>query len=241
MKAKSTQIQNAIGAFQKGEPVMIFDFEDRERETDIIHPVESMNVKSIKRISRISNNSLNAIITFEFAQRLGLFPLAQLLPNIYPEAGQYLKNRNNGTGPNFTFPIDHISCKSGCSYPDIHLTLSALVELYKNSEKHPSSKNEVETFHENFRIPGHLPLLISAEGLLEKRRGHTELGVALALSSSITPILVTSELLDPKTGETLNGEKSLILAERMDIPFLSGEDFISIWKNKNEEKSSNTR
>ena len=34
-------------------------------------------------------------------------------------------------------------------------------------------------FVSSFKTPGHVPLLITAEGLLEKRQGHTEMSVYL--------------------------------------------------------------
>src|SRR4030065_182489 len=61
-------------------------------------------------------------------------------------------------------------------------------------------------FGREFRSPGHVALLRAASGLLDERRGQTELSIQLALMSGITPSMVVCEMLDGCTGKALSKE-----------------------------------
>lgn len=231
MQQKLNDIQSALNSLKAGSSVLIFDSEDREGETDIIYPASGIEAASIKYIKDVSNNSLNAVITHEFAQKLGLLGLEQALQKIYPDL-ECCVRINVDKRPNFTFPVDYFSVKSGSTYTDLSLTLNSLVELFAKAEKISEPESLRSTFFHNFVIPGHLPLLIASESLLDVRKGHTELGIALAMSASIIPILVISELIDLETGETIDQEKSLKIAYERSIPYLYGEDILLMWRNE---------
>ena len=81
-------------------------------------------------------------------------------------------------------------------------------------------------------MPGHLPLLVSAKGLLDSRVGHTELSIALAQFASIVPILVISELIDFDTGNTMDKKKSLEIADRYKTSCVYGRDVLTMWKKE---------
>ena len=70
---------------------------------------------------------------------------------------------------------------------DRSLTIQAFAELAKNPT--------VEAFGKSFRAPGHVHLCVGAEKLLHQRKGHTEIGVALARLAGVTPVLAGAEML----------------------------------------------
>jgi len=47
-------------------------------------------------------------------------------------------------------------------------------------------------------------LLRASSGLLDERRGQTELSIVLALKAGITPSMVVCEMLDARTGKALS-------------------------------------
>jgi 3,4-dihydroxy 2-butanone 4-phosphate synthase len=226
-------IQSAIEVLQAGSSVLIVDSEDREGETDIIYPASGVKATSIKYIKDVSNNSVNTVIKNEFAQKIGLPTQVQVLEKIYPNLDYFLRSRI-ASAPNFAFLIDYFSVKSGCTYADFALILNSLVEfeLYVKAEKSSEVESVPEIFCQRFTVSGHLPILMSSEELLDLRKGHTELGIALARFASIIPVLVISELIDLETGKTVDKEKSLKIAHEKGIPCLYGKDILLMWERE---------
>jgi len=70
-------------------------------------------------------------------------------------------------------------------------------------------KGEKIDFGDEFRSPGHVALLRAASGLLDERRGQTELSIELAIKAGISPSMVVCEMLDEKTGKALTKEDAM--------------------------------
>jgi len=67
-------------------------------------------------------------------------------------------------------------------------------------------------------------LLRAATGLLDERRGQTELSIQLALISGITPSMVVCEMLDGCTGKALSKEDAKKYATMYNMPFIEGKN-----------------
>ncbi|HWH08742.1 MAG TPA: 3,4-dihydroxy-2-butanone-4-phosphate synthase, partial [Candidatus Thermoplasmatota archaeon] len=87
----------------------------------------------------------------------------------------------------FSLTINHRETFTGITDEDRSLTVREFARLARE----PS----VEAFGKAFRAPGHVHLCVGAEKLLHQRKGHTELGVALARLAGVTPVLVGCEML----------------------------------------------
>ena len=72
-------------------------------------------------------------------------------------------------------------------------------------------------------------LFRSAEGLLTRRRGQTELSVALAEIAGITPAITICEMLDDESGNALSKEDAKAYARRHGLVFVEGEDVLKRW------------
>jgi 3,4-dihydroxy 2-butanone 4-phosphate synthase len=95
------------------------------------------------------------------------------------------------------------------------LTISKMAEICKKIDS-----DGVEEFAKNFRTPGHVPILIASKGLLEERRGHTELCVYLAQMSKLVPAVVICEMLDSTTHRALSINKAKEYADIKGITLL---------------------
>jgi len=84
----------------------------------------------------------------------------------------------------------------------------------------------VDAFADEFRTPGHVHLLRGAPGLLDERRGHTELGLALAREAGVAPAVAGCEMLDDETGGALSTADAEAYARRHDLPFVEGAALI---------------
>ncbi len=81
-------------------------------------------------------------------------------------------------------------------------------------------------FYSEFRTPGHVSILKAAEGLMEERRGQTELSVALALLAGISPAMVICEMLDSESGGALSKADAIAFASERDVIFMEGKEII---------------
>jgi 3,4-dihydroxy 2-butanone 4-phosphate synthase len=78
----------------------------------------------------------------------------------------------------------------------------------------------IEEFSNNFRAPGHVPILIASKGLLHGRAGHTELSVHLMNIAGLIPVVTICEMLDSTTNMALSIKKAKKYANKNNIPLL---------------------
>ncbi|MCC7567051.1 MAG: 3,4-dihydroxy-2-butanone-4-phosphate synthase, partial [Methanoregulaceae archaeon] len=82
------------------------------------------------------------------------------------------------------------------------------------------------------RTPGHVALLRAADELLARRRGQTELSVALAVMAGITPAVTICEMLDDESGDALRKEDAMRYARRHGMVFVAGDEVLDAWESE---------
>ena len=78
---------------------------------------------------------------------------------------------------------------------------------------------------QNFRIPGHVPICIADQKLLQGRQGHTELIVALMSFLNLTPVALGCEMLSDD-GNALSPEEAQTWAQKQGYLFLEGRQIV---------------
>ena len=84
-------------------------------------------------------------------------------------------------------------------------------------------------FGKEFRSPGHVPICVASKGLLNERKGHTELVVALLKMAGITPAGSGCEIMGDN-GKALTKAKAEQYADENDLVFLEGKEIVKVWK-----------
>src|SRR2546427_517101 len=87
----------------------------------------------------------------------------------------------------------------------------------------------MEALGREFRAPGHVALLNAADGLLAKRRGHTELSTALVTMAGLIPSATICEMMGDD-GRALSKEDAKAYAEARNLVFLQGKDVVEAWR-----------
>src|SRR5207249_3984058 len=82
-------------------------------------------------------------------------------------------------------------------------------------------------FADEFRSPGHVPLLNAVDPLLVERRGHTELTTALMLMVGLAPTATICEMM-ADDGRALSKEDAKAYARARNLVVLEGQDIIAI-------------
>jgi 3,4-dihydroxy 2-butanone 4-phosphate synthase len=122
----------------------------------------------------------------------------------------------------FSLSVNHRRTFTGITDIDRALTIRELGRLGAKALNGPI----LEEFGQNFRSPGHVPLLRAGDGLLRERRGHTELSVALAELAGLTPVVAVCEMLDAQTGRALSRKAAAIYAKKHGLVLLDGLDVV---------------
>ena len=188
-------IEEAIDTLSDGKFVLVHDDKGRENEIDMIIAAEYITPKNIATMRNDAGGLLCLAISNEITTKLGLtymHDIIQSLSSINPVFSKLTYGKAPyGDKPSFSITVNHRDTYTGITDIDRALTISKMAEICKKIDS-----GGVEEFAKNFRTPGHVPILIASKGLLEERRGHTELCVYLAQMSKLVPALVIFEMLD---------------------------------------------
>jgi len=216
----SVEVEKAIKAMKRGEMVLIFDGEGREEETDLTIASQFVDYRAIRTMRRDGGGLICTALHHDTAERLGL----PYVTEVFKEArGKFpsLEALNPYDIPydeesSFSITINHRETFTGITDRDRALTITRLVELEEG-------RGGVRELGQNFRAPGHVVLLRAAENLLESRRGHTELSVALAEMGGLTPMATICEMMGDQ-GYALPYEDARKYARRNSLVFVEGKE-----------------
>lgn len=208
------QVQRVLDAFREGKPALVHDADDREGETDLMYPAEAVTPTDVARLRMDAGGLLCVAVSDAVAEEFQLPFIADAVD--HPATDDH--NLTYDSRSSFSLTVNHRSTETGITDNDRAKTISSLGEASKN----PSEFQ----FSTEFRSPGHVHILRAASGLLDERRGHTELGVALAQEADCAPAVVVCEMLDNDSGNALSTREARRFAKQRNIPFLEGKDIL---------------
>jgi 3,4-dihydroxy 2-butanone 4-phosphate synthase/GTP cyclohydrolase II len=197
MTMQFSNIEEALEAIARGEVIIMLDAEDRENEGDFICAAESITPEIVNFMITVGRGQLCMPILPEIASRLDLKLMVE-------------ENTSPLRTP-FTVPLDHHTNKTGITAIERATTIQAIVD--------PASTSA------DFVRPGHLFPLISKEGGVLRRAGHTEAAVDLARLAQLTPAGVLCEILE-ETGNRASRDQLFRLAEQYNLRITTIEQLI---------------
>ncbi|WP_092887748.1 3,4-dihydroxy-2-butanone-4-phosphate synthase [Halopelagius inordinatus] len=209
----------ALAAFRAGDPILVHDFDDREGETDIIYPAHSVAAADVARLRNDAGGLVCAAVSDAAAEAMNLPFLGSEID--HPAAADHELAYDDRSS--FSLPVNYRETFTGITDDDRALTITKLSEA---ADAAVDGEYDADDFAADFRTPGHVTLLRGAPGLLDDRRGHTELGLALADEAGIGPAVVVCEMLDDESGAALPTAAAREYAERRGFPFLDGDSIV---------------
>lgn len=224
-------MQEIIEKLRKGSPVLIFDGENREGETDIVVPSQFITHDYIKMMRKDGGGLICTTLTYNVAEKLGLRYLVEIFKMsglnifgyLYPNDIPYDEKSA------FSITINHRRTFTGIPDRDRALTVSEFAKLVSIADTMDDASLQKE-FGKNFRSPGHVHLLIASKGLLKERRGHTELSTALMIMAGLVPSATIVEMLGDD-GYSLTYRKAKDYAMEHNYPFIEGNQIMEWWEN----------
>jgi 3,4-dihydroxy 2-butanone 4-phosphate synthase len=220
-------IEQAIKSLAQGEFILLYDFDDREGETDFAIRADAVTPAHIRQMRKDGGGLICTAVHPEAAKRLGLPFAHDLLRNcgVVERDGDIPYDRKNHSS--FSIWVNHRDTYTGITDRDRALTITAVANQVKKS-----LNGGGVSFADQFRTPGHVALLRAAEGLLDQRCGQTELSIALAGLAGITPAVTICEMLDDETGLALSKEDALRYARDHGLVFLEGREVMDTWNSR---------
>lgn len=231
MNAPET-VERGIEYVKKGKTVLIYDAADREGETDFVMPASAVTPKDIAYYRNEGGGLICVAIHPVAAEKLGLPLISDILINV---TGEFFPIRKmvEGKGDlsydkrsSFSLWVNHRDTFTGITDRDRALTIKLIGEAVDET-----LNGNTYDFCDEFRTPGHVSILKAADGLLDERRGQTELSVVLALLAGIPPAMAICEMLDTETGAALTKEDAIAFALERDTVFIEGKDIVEAYQS----------
>lgn len=232
-------VARAISEFNLGNPVMIFDSDFRERETDLLWPATATTPEVIRRLRKDCGGLLFLAIGDEIGEMFGLPWLQdihshQVLIGENPVLGHLITNDlQYDSRSAFTLSLNHRETYTGITDRDRSLTTRRFGELSDELlQKGAKGEFAFSELGKEFRTPGHIPVCRESPGGLKTRQGHTELAVSIARLAGLIPCTIGAEMLEPDGDGALSIEGARQYAERHGIPMITGEQISATFDEK---------
>lgn len=199
-----SSIDEAIQSIADGKMIIVVDDENRENEGDLLMAADMVTPAHVNFMISKGKGLLCVPMTAEYAQRLDI-PL--------------MTSKNNERhGTKFTVSVDVIDGTStGISATERARTVKALAD--------PQSQPAL------FMRPGHVFPLISENGGVLKRAGHTEAAVDLAMMAGLNPVGVICEIIRDD-GEMARLDDLIDYAREHDLKIITIEELIHYRRKK---------
>ncbi len=226
------EIEKALDALKDGRFVLVYDADGREEECDFFLAAEFCKPEHIKQMRIDGGGLIFLMVRPDIRDKLGLPFLQEVFPQFkkdYPVFNALISddipydNRSS-----FSVAINHRNTFTGITDNDRSLTVKSFGDLSLETPDLTEAQ-ALSHFGEHFRSPGHIPICIGSDHILETRFGHTELSCALSTMAGLSGVSVGCEIMG-ENGKAMPKEKVIQYAKEHDIPFLEGRQIISAWK-----------
>ena len=205
MKNIYNTIEEALEDLKKGKIIIVTDDEDRENEGDLICAAEFATTENINFMATYAKGLICMPMSKEITEKLSLNQMVQ-------------KNTDNHETA-FTVSIDHIETTTGISAIERSITALKVVD----------DKSKAE----DFRRPGHMFPLLSKDGGVLTRKGHTEATVDLMRLAGLKECGLCCEIMKDN-GDMMRRDDLIEFSKKHNLKIITVADLI-FYRKKNED------
>lgn len=199
MQPRFSRIEDALEALAAGLVVIVVDSEDRENEGDFVVAAERITPEIMHFLVSHGRGQVCMPVASHISKRLKFRPMVSL---------------DQQQMPNFTLPIDHVSCRTGISPVERCATIQAIID-----------ENSVPS---DFVCPGHMFPLIARDGGVLVRQGHTEASVDLVTMAGLRPGAVLCEICSNDGRHMATRDELLAIAKDCRIPITTIDELVNL-------------
>lgn len=226
------EIEAGLEALRKGAFILVYDGDGREEETDLVLASQFVTPAAIRTLRKEAGGLICATLSGDVRRKIGLPYMAEILrraarefPLLDAVSKEDLKYDRHSA---FSISVNHKDTFTGVTDGDRALTIARLAALAKEAISRENGWAGY-AFAEEFRSPGHVPILNAEEPLLQIRRGHTELTTALTIMAGLTPSATICEMMgDDDRARSRNDAKAY--GREHNLVFLDGQDIVRAWR-----------
>jgi len=223
-------LDDAIKEIRNGRIVLVYDFDDRERETDMTIASEFVTQDTIKVMRKDAGGLICTTTPYDTAKELGLPFMSDVF---WDGSGKYPLLRAmaptdipyDNTRSSFGLTINHRGTYTGITDKNRALTISEYIRTIFSDASADDRKKQLGM---NFRSPGHVHLLNTSEKILESRKGHTELTTALMIMAGVRPSATICEMMGDD-GDAMSKSEAIKYAKKNGYAFIEGSEILDAW------------
>ncbi len=232
----TTAVMKAIEELRHGHVILVYDADGREEETDMVIASQHVTPAVIRMLRKDAGGLICTTADPRIQKALGLPFMTELFLGM---SEQFPVMR--GLTPNdipydvksaFGITINHRKTFTGITDNDRALTIKEFAELSRRALTSEDGWAKRE-FGKNFRAPGHIHLLNTAQRILESRFGHTELATALVTLAGLVPSATVCEMMGDE-GKALTKAEAREYGEVHGLVFLEGSEVIGAWRESRQ-------
>ena len=225
-------IEEALNDLRQGKFILIYDDDKREGETDLVIASEFVKPESIRTMRKDGGGLIFLMTSKQIADKLKLPFLSDMYTHIndkYPVLKELVPNDiPYDAKSSFSLYINHRKTFTGITDIDRSLTMKQFALLTKKITN-LNDGYATTMFGKEFRSPGHIPICVAAEKLLDERKGHTELVISMMKMAGLSPAGSGCEIMGDN-GKALSKTKAQEYAKKHNLVFLEGKEIIQAWK-----------
>lgn len=222
--------ETALEAIRAGRPILVYDFDDRERESDLTVASQFVTADILRMMRRCAGGLVCTTMPGPLAEELGLPFMSDVF---WDDAERYPLLRAmaptdipyDRTKSSFGITINHRDTYTGITDRDRALTITEFAKTIFSGMPVDEIRRSLG---EHFRAPGHVHLLNTTDRILEDRRGHTELCTAMMYIAGVQPSATICEMMGDDGGSMRRGDVEAF-AEENGIPFVTGTEVLDRW------------
>jgi len=227
-------VMKAVQELRHGRIILVYDADGREEETDMVIASEFVTPSVVRALRKDAGGLICTTADPRVQKALGLPFLTELFQGM---AERYPVMR--GLTPNdipydvksaFGITINHRRTFTGITDNDRAMTIKEFAELARRSLTSEDGWAKDE-FGRNFRAPGHIHLLNTADRILETRFGHTELATALVIMGGLVPSATVCEMIGDD-GRAMAKSRASEYAKSNGLVFVEGFEIIDAWRKQ---------
>ncbi len=234
MSSPLAALEPAFTALRAGKFVLVYDADNRERETDFILAAGATTPAHVRTMRKDGGGLVFLAVDHGIHDRLGLPYLQDLFAESVPKHPVFKHLISNDiaydTRSAFSVWVNHRKTYTGITDDDRALTARRFAEVAGEVMKMENG-HALERFGEEFRSPGHVPICSASAKPLETRFGHSELSVALLTMAGVLPVALGCEMLGD-AGKALSKADAKAYAATNDHPFLEGASIVEAWRSR---------
>lgn len=223
-------VEKALEAVRAGKIILIYDFDYREKETDMTVASEFVTYDKITQMREDAGGLLCTTTPYGLAKKIGLPFLSDVFWDVgekYPLLRKMAPSDipYDRTKSSFGITINHRDTYTGIPDRDRALTIKRYAEVIFQDKSPEDIANDLG---KEFRAPGHVHLLNTSDKILSERHGHTELATAMMYMAGVKPSATICEMMG-HDGNSRSKEDCYRYAEEHDIPIVDGDEVIAAW------------